>query len=781
MQVVIVTDMEFIQTLKPMLGRFAVVQRYAVRGAAWLLVFGLLTGCAAVGGSPAQASQNASPILPQLAQQPQDVVRAFLEAWNRRDYQAMYLLLSTESQGRTSLPVFQTTYDNVAQAITLEQLRFNIRDTELQGRTAVVRYDLTLQSPSFGSIEDPSRMMRLIQAPAGWRIAWSTMDIFDGLAASARVEVDSDPPARGDIYDRAGNLLVEENGTVLEVYAQLQMMANQDECFRALGTALRRDWHEIAESAVNYNPETLFFVGDTDTEAYNQNAGALNQWCGINRESGHLFERTDRRYVGHGAATHITGYLGQASEEAIAAGASPGELVGQAGVELAYNDELRGEAVRVLRITEPGGTIIRDLGGAEGTPAQDITLTIDRDMQIAAAQALYDAFMAAEINWASVSPGGAAVVLDVDDSAILALASYPTFDPGLFSPDTPFPFPSAYLNSLPNEPFFNRATQGQYAPGSVFKIVTTAAVAEEELMGPDETFYCGLEWDNGPRYGDTLQVRLDWRASEPDEEQRFPTGEVTIAGALASSCDPFYYEMAARLFRDIGPSTVPTYARRMGLGSRYGLSPIFPEAAGVIPNPTAVEQAINEAIGQGDVQVPLIQIANLVASVANGGTVYQPYIVQSVGREGEPPSFTATPRVISETGLSEQALNTVREGMCDVTTTEARNTTNGKALGTAWFVFENAYYSICAKTGTAEQSPNPPHAWFVAYVPAENPQIAIAVMVQNSREGSEVAAPIVRRILDDYLNVPPENFAPWPGWWADEYTPLSIAAGGTGG
>ena len=753
--------------------------RHALTLGAWLLATALLTG-GVVSASPAHGGQSVAPVLLQLGQSPQDVVRSFLEAWNRRDYQAMYLLLSTESQGRTTLPVFQTTYDNVAQAITLETLSFNIRDTELQGMTAAVYYDLTLESPSFGSIQDPNRTMRLIQAPGGWRVAWSTMDIFDGLAASARVEVDSDPPARGHIYDRAGNRLVEENSTVLEIYSQLQAMSNQDECFRVLGTALRRDYREIAADSVDYNPDTLFFVGDMDVEEYNLRSAALNQWCGINRESGHVFERGDRRYIGHGAATHVTGYLGQASEEAIAAGANPGDLVGQTGVELAYDAELRGEAVRVLRITEPGGTVIRDLGGAEGMPAQDVTLTIDRDLQIAAAQALYDAFMAAEINWATVSPGGAAVVLDVDDSAILALASYPTFDPGLFSPDTPFPFPSAYLNSRPDEPFFNRATQGQYAPGSVFKIVTTAAAAEEELMGPTETYHCGLQWDNGPRYGDTLQVRLDWRASESDEEQRFPTGEVTIAGALTSSCDPFFYEMGARLFRDLTPTTLSSYARRMGLGSRYGLAPVFQEAAGVIPNPTAVEQAINEAIGQGDVQVTPLQMANMVAGVANGGTVYQPYVVQTVGREGEAPSFTATPRVINEMGLSEQTLDIVHKGMCDVTTTTARNTTNGNALGTAYFVFENTYYSICGKTGTA-QTNSAPNAWFVAYVPADNPQIAIAVMVQNSREGSEVAAPIVRRILDDYLNVPAENFAAWPEWWADPYNPLSIAAGGTGG
>jgi penicillin-binding protein 2 len=720
------------------------------------------------------------PVAAQLGQQgPQDVARAFLEAWNAREYQTMYLMLTTESQGRTTLPIFQTTYQNVADAIALDSLSYNIRSTDLQGTTAAVYYSLTLQSPSFGTIQDPERIMRLMQTPAGWRVAWSTMDIFDGLAANARVEVDSDPPARGNIYDRMGNLLVEENGTVIEIYAQLQEMSNQDQCFRILGSAVRRDYREIVADAANYNPDTRFFIGDMDVEEYNERSGILNQWCGINRDNGNVRERTDRRYVGHGAATHITGYLGQASEEAIAAGAMPGELVGQAGVELAYNDSLRGEAVRLLRITEPGGTIIRDLGGAEGSPAEDITLTIDRNLQIATAQALHDAFTAAEINWASVSPGGAVVILDVDDSAILALASYPTFDPGLFSPNTPFPSPGAYLSGRRNEPLFNRATQGQYAPGSVFKIVTTAATAQEGLMDPNETFYCGLQWENGPRFGDTLQVRLDWRASEADPEQVFPTGDVTISGALTSSCDPFYYEMGARLFREVSPAAISNYARRMGLGSRYGLN-TFPEAAGVIPNPVAVEQAINEAIGQGDVQVTPLQMANLVAGVANGGTVHRPYIVQNIGRQDEAPSFSATPQVINDMELSQQTLDLVKQGMCDVTSRSAVNTTNGNPLGTAWFVFENSYYSICGKTGTA-QTNSAPNAWFVAYVPAENPQIAIAAMVQNSREGSEVAAPIVRRILDDYLNVPEGNFAPWPTWWADEYSPLSIATGGTGG
>lgn len=743
----------------------------------------LVTGCDALpGASSGQTGANAAPILPQIAQQPADVVKEFLAAWDSGDYQKMYTLLSSESQGRYTLPVFQTTYEDVDEAIQLDTLNYTIKQTERQGVTAAVHYDLTITSPAFGTIEDAGRTMRLIETPAGWRVAWSTMDIFDGLAASARIEVDSDPPPRGNIYDRSGKLLVEENGTVLEIYLQRMLVTDENECYRALGTALRRDYREIVEDAANYNPETIFFVGDMDAEEFQQRASMLNEWCGINRESGLVRERGDRRYVGHGAAAHVTGYIGQASDEAISQGFQPGDMIGQAGVEAAYDEELRGQAVRVLRITEPGGTIIRDLGGAEGAEAQSVWLTIDRDMQIAAAQALYDAYMYAENNWASRSPGAGVAVIDVDTGAILALASYPTFDPGLFSPDTPFPFPGAYIAEMLSDPqgaFFNRVTQGQYAPGSVFKIVTTAAIANERLIEPDELFYCGLQWENGARYGDTLEVRLDWRASETDEEQRFPTGDVTISQALTSSCDPFYYEMGARLYqRD--PNLLSNYARRMGLGREYGLEPILPEAAGVIPSPNSVEAAINEAIGQGDVQVTTLQMAAVVAGIANGGTLYRPYLVQRVGREGEAPSFEATPQTMGDMNLSQEAIDIVKRGMCDVTKTDAVNTTNGRPLGTAWFVFEQSYYSICGKTGTAQTNAEP-NAWFVAFVPAENPQIAIAVMAQNSREGSEVAAPIVRRILDDYLNVPDEVFWRFPDWWAEEYVPLSIAEGGTGG
>jgi len=484
-------------------------------------------------------------------------------------------------------------------------------------------------------------------------------------------------------------------------------------------------------------------------------------------------ERQTRRYFGHGAAVHVTGYIGQIPAEQldrwISLGYEQGDLVGLMGVENAYDGVLAGRPDRVLQIGEPGGAVLRELAGTEGSAPQSVTLTIDRDLQYAAAQAMSDAFSYAEPSWGSRSPGGAAVVLDVQTGAVLALVSYPMFDPGIFNPDTYAVNPGdtiAGLNTDLRRPFTNRVTQQQYAPGSTFKIITTAAAVSENLIAPDEQFDCVLEWD-GSRFGDTLPARPDWRKTDGEEA----AGILSVTQALTASCDPFYYEMGARLFNERGPDALVEYARVMGLGAPVGLDPILPEAPGNLAPPISVEAAINNAIGQGNVQLPPIQMAQMVAAVANGGTLYQPYLVQQVGgQDGTEATFQATPTAVRDLGLSDEVLQILHDGMCQVTV--------DTHLGTAWGAFEKTNYWACGKTGTAQTAQIEPHAWFVAFAPAENPEIAVVVMVEHSREGSEVAAPIARRIIDAYLGEPYNNYPPW---WQDEYEPLNIPVGGTGG
>ncbi len=742
----------------------------------------------------ADTSGGAAPLI-QSVQSPADTVRAFLDSWGQHDYQAMYTRLSANSQALYAFPVFQTTYQDADKTLGTQGVDYTIHQTQEQGDTVAVLYDAEIQSSIFGSVADPGRTMRLVRAPDNtWKIAWSSMDIINGYAAGTRLEVNSQRPPRGNIYDHSGQLMVEQGGEVTGLYVARQDIPDELRCVDLLSVILRRTRADLLDLLGTYNPETVIPLGDVDPSIYNARAAELESTCKIRTDT-----RTTRRYVGHGIATHLIGYIGSipAEEEQsyLDNGYSQGDLVGLAGIEQAYESDLAGKSERVLRVIEPGGMIVRELAGTSGQPAHDVTLTLDLNLQWATAQALSDAYNAAANNWASPehSPGGAAVVIDVNTGAILALASYPTFDPGIFNGDDTTIFQVgnyiADLHNSPASPFSNRATQEQYSPGSTFKIVTLAAAAEEgsDIFDPSTMFPCDMIW-YGQDFGDTFPQRYDWRYAE-DPPNNFNTGPVTMSEALTASCNPFFYQMGAQLYNKRTATTLSGYARQMGLGTATGLAPIVPEANGDIPVPRAADEAISLAVGQGDTQVTAIQMARMVAGIANGGTLYKPYVVQQVGGEdGSDPIMVATPTVASDMGLSDSTLALIKEGMCAVTTDTAKNRTNGDPLGTAWFVFDQptedggtgvAPYSVCGKTGTAQTARPEPNGWFVAFAPADNPTVAVAVVTQYSREGSETSAPIVRRILDAYFGA---QQAPWPAWWTQNpYYEINIPEGSTGG
>ncbi len=748
----------------------------------------LLTAC---GGVVLPDGSGGSSAILQIAQTPADTARAFLDAWNHQDMQGMYAQLSSQSQSLYTLPVFQAVYQDAETTLGYKGVEYTIHDTHDQGSTAAVNYDVSIQSTVFGSIADNGRTMRLVQEPdKSWKVAWSSMDIVNGYATGTRLSVVAQQPPRGNIYDHNGQLMVEEGGEVVELYLARQEIPDEGRCIDLLAVLLRRSRNDLTKLLNTYNPETVFPVGDIDPAIYNARQGDLKDTCAIRTST-----RTTRRYVGHGIATHLIGYVGNIPSEQLQSyldqGYASGDLVGLAGIEKQYEKELAGKSERVLQITEPGGMIVRQLAGTAGQAPHGVTLTLDLNLQWAVAQALSDAYNYAGGNWGAPehSPGAGAAVIDVHTGAILALASYPTFDPGIFNPDTPVFEVGNYIADLrndPRSPFSDRAVQEQYSPGSTFKIVTLAAATEEKIFKPGDMFDCTMVW-NGKPYGDTFDQRYDWRYTETGD-QHFDTGEVTMSEALTASCNPFFYQMGAELFNKSGPTTLTNYARQMGLGAPTGLDPVFNEASGQLPVLTSADQAISAAVGQLDTQVTVIQMARMVAGVANGGTLYKPYLVQQVGGEnGTTPIFTAQPQVAGQMGLSQSTLDLIKQGMCAVTTKTAVNRTNGKELGTAWFVFSDdsrggtgvAPYTSCGKTGTAQTARVEPNGWFVAFAPANDPTVAVAVMVQNGREGSETAAPIVRRILDAYFGAPQ---APWPSWWANlPYIPLNIPDGSTGG
>ncbi|MBL8117168.1 MAG: hypothetical protein JNJ78_06530 [Anaerolineae bacterium] len=742
----------------------------------WIIMLGLLTACGTI---PGESGSSVVPLL-QTVRSPQDVLTSFIDNWKSGNYAQMYAALSPQSQAEYTLPVFQKIYEDSMAQIQPSDITFTLQETRIQGASAAVIYDLTFVSPVFGQIEDPNRTMRFIQIPSGWGVAWTSMDIVNGMAAGSRVEVRSRRPQRANILDRNGRLLVEQGGTIIALYGSQDLMpGGVDACLDLLARVLKRRRFDLQQYFSGFNTETIFYLGEIDAETDAVEGANLDSICGVRRDP-----RTTRRYVGYGGSVHVTGYIGYITPDELTRlapkGYRAGDIVGKSGIEQAYEETLAGQAEQILQVISPSNVVLRELGGKEGIDAQSVRLTIDRDLQMAAAQAMADAYNYAAGNWAAPerSPGAGLVAIDVKTGGILAMVSWPFFDPGVFNPDTPALAQNttliADLSADTRLPFTNRTTQQQYFPGSTFKIITIAAASEENLM-TEPTFYCGLTWE-GQQFGDTIPVRSDWRRMElPESPFSQPAGDITMPQALAASCNPFFYEMGARLFLERGPNSLSGYARQMGLGTITGIG-VLPEVAGVIPVPNSVEAGINEAIGQGGVQVTILQMARMVAAIANDGTLYTPYLVQQVGgEEGTAPTFQATPRPAGELDLSAETMNVLHEGMCMVVA--------DTSIGTASFVFNSdpviASYTACGKTGTAQSGRIEPYGWFVAYAPADDPQIAVAAMVEFSREGSETAAPIIRRVLDTYFRA---EQAPFPEWWnTNSYVPLEIREGETGG
>lgn len=711
--------------------------------------------------------------LAQPANTPEAVAAAFLDAWGSRDYATMYSYLSPPSQQEFPQPIFEARYQQTSAIIGLTGVGYVINSTHMQGLSAAINYDIVIQSSIFSSIDDPGRTMRLVRVNDRWGVAWSSMDIFAALAGDSTLTTSGRPRRRANIYDRNGNVLAEEGGSVVYFISNKNAMTGGVEnCLDLLARTMRESRRVLAALFANYLPETDFFIGEMDIDTYTANRQELSSICGL----GNAPTRQTRRYYGRNALTHVVGYIGQIPSERLdefsARGYGAGDLIGLYGVERQYEETLAGQPERVLRIVEPGGTTLREFASAAGTTPTPVTLTLDRRLQLITVQALTDAYNYAANSWsrADISTGAAAVILDVNSGAIRALASYPLVNPAIFNPDLDLISSTRALAiqqvvADSRRPLNNRVTQEQYFPGSVYKLITAAAVLNEGLVDPDDIFECELEWD-GTGVGDTLPSRTDWRATDG-----LPAaGPLTPAEAIMASCNPFFWQYGAELFREVGPNALVDYSQRMGMGTLYTVNTILPGAQGNLANPTNATAAINNAIGQGDLAIPPIQMAVAVTAIANGGTVYQPYLVQQVGGvDGTETSFTAQPQIMNILDFEPGVLETIQEGMCGVPV--------NRNLGTAEWVFRGISYTLCGKTGTA-QAGGYPVAWFVAYAPRVNPEIAIVVMVERSREGSEIAAPIVRRILDDYFNT---TRAPFPDFWLEEYVPLNIPEGSTAG
>jgi penicillin-binding protein 2 len=422
-----------------------------------------------------------------------------------------------------------------------------------------------------------------------------------------------------------------------------------------------------------------------------------------------------RYYPLASAAAHALGRVGEITERQLESpefeGLQSGALVGQAGVEARYNRALMGlDGYRRVIVNSRGLEVTEaQHQPPEGGPS--LTLTLDASLQAAAERAFGDR-------------GGSAVALDPQTGEILAMTSMPAYDPNEFTTGID-PMLWTMLANDPATPLMNRAIQGQYAPGSTFKIIMATAALEEGVISPSTTFYC-------PGY-----LRIYNRVRHCNVPGGH--GVVDIRRALAKSCNVFFYQVGVRLEID----RIAAWATRMGLGAPTGVD-LPHELGGLIPSPEwkqRVQKApwfpgetVSASIGQGQVSVTPLQMARVAAIIANGGRLVTPHLVRETrGREPavEPPRSL---------GISERTLEVVKDGMLAVV-----------AEGTGWRA-RLRQVEVGGKTGTAqvvsktrlERSPNDPsllpHGWFVAFAPKDDPQIALAVLVEHAGGGGAAAA-----------------------------------------
>ncbi|PKN86160.1 MAG: hypothetical protein CVU45_08365 [Chloroflexi bacterium HGW-Chloroflexi-7] len=294
-------------------------------------------------------------------------------------------------------------------------------------------------------------------------------------------------------------------------------------------------------------------------------------------------------------------------------------------------------------------------------------------------------------------------------------------------------------------PLINRALQGQYPLGSVFKLVTAAAALESGLYTPDSRYECTSQYTELSGFtGD------DWTFTRGLP----PSGDLNLLEGLMRSCNPWFYHLGYDLYQQKGPTYLSDMARGFGLGSATGIDVLL-ENAGSINDPTTDGAAVQMGIGQGDMLVTPIQVVDFIAAIANGGTMYKPQIIEKITSINGVVVQSFTPQIRSTLPVSQSTIAALQEGMRLVVEDER---------GTAHSSFIGMETPIYGKTGTATTSLEDPNSWFAGYTDMNNPDkpdIAIVVIAENAGDGSRYASRIFKRVVQDYILGAPATLYPW--------------------
>ncbi|GAB4578720.1 MAG: penicillin-binding protein 2 [Anaerolineales bacterium] len=683
---------------------------------------------------PASAiPQNTLPPSTETPPDPQLVARAYLDAWKIEDYLSMYAWLSPLSQDSVLLDDFTSLHQGLAAIMSLNGLEYEITSVFSQAASAQVAYRVQFNTILVGVIER-EMVMNLTLENNLWRVQWTRTMILPELTGENTLTMQVRAPARGNIYDRNGHALVAQAEAVsLGLVVGETDPAQEADLFYTLWSLTGLEPDEITEKIAAAKQGWYVPLGEVAAEPIAAQFDYLSSFEGLVMEP-----YRSRYYFEGGIAPQLLGYVSQIQPDEVETyqrlGYQQDERVGRTGLEAWAETSLAGGHGGTLYVITPDGQIVTKLAETEPQPAHSLYTTLDRDLQLGAQQAL-EGFL------------GAIVVLERDTGRVLALASSPTFDPNIFEPTN---YNSGFLLdellNNPDTPLLNRATQGQYPLGSVFKLITAAAGMESGLYSPESTYFCAQTFNEIPGV-----TRYDWTYAWGVP----PSGLLTLPEGIMRSCNPWFWHIGLDLFTQGLQTTLSDLATGFGLGQPTGIGGGVVEATGNVPVPKSEIDAINNAIGQGDTLVTPLQVARFVAAIGNGGDLLLPQVVERFETPDGKPVEAFKPVIQGQLPISPATLAMLQEGM-QLVTNDPR--------GTAYWLFINFPAQIAGKTGTAEAPPGDPHAWFAGYTyneTGDKPDIAVAVVLEHAGEGSRVAAPIFKRILEIYYFGAPVSLLPW--------------------
>jgi penicillin-binding protein 2 len=694
---------------------------------------------------------------PVATTKPDSTLTSYLDAFKAEDYNTMYGLLSKVSQDALPLEDFAVRNRDALNAMSAGSFDYEVLSSLLNDYSAEVSYRVTYHTVLVGDIQR-DMVARFTLENEAWKLQWEDALILPELAGGNILRMDYDVPSRGNIYDRKGNALAAQSGAysfyiIPGEVTEESMGPLVSEGARLCGLDMQSLIDQINTGPAQWSIPLC--------QASEQESVRLR---GMYPSGLRWDEYTSRYYFDQGVASNVVGYTQVVPAEEIDAyrrrGYAGDEIVGRTGIERWAEEYLSGKHGGTLQVVNPStGEIVTKVGESQPQAASSIHLTIDSNLQYYAEKALQPFT-------------GAAVVIERDTGRVLAMATSPDFDSNAFQPNNPQG--GNQLATLRDGALLNRAAQGQYPLGSVFKIITMAAGMESGLFTDETVWDCKYDWTGLPD-----RIRFDWtyqhcldrqqRGLECNSSDSQPSGPLTLPEGLMRSCNPFFWQIGYTLYQNDRPNDIANMARAFGLGQKTGIGQIEEEAGRIIDPPTVVD-VVNQAIGQGEVQVTPLQVARFIAAFGNGGTLYRPQVVEKIEPvEGEVIQVFK-PEATGLLPIQPFRLEIINQAMIEVV---------ANSRGTANFRLRGLSIPVAGKTGTAESGSGDPHAWFAGYTMAsENsgvPDIAIAVILENQGEGSDWAAPIFKRIVETYYQGSPQTQLWWEqGIFGPTHTPTPI-------